>query len=115
MFEHFFSTFTLADGVRYLFYIALIGLIWVFVHDVLQKGHAIQRNYPVIGHIRYMFENMGEYFRQYWFADDREELPFNRATRGWIYRKAKGLGGLLGFGYTNDLREAGSIIFVNAA
>lgn len=95
--------------------IILVWVVVVFFHDVLQKGHAIQRNYPVIGHFRYMFENMGEYFRQYWFAGDREELPFNRATRSWIYRTAKGLGGLLGFGSTNDLRQAGSIIFVSAA
>lgn len=95
--------------------VLLGGIVWVFIHDVTQKSHAIQRNYPVIGHFRYMFENMGEYFRQYWFADDREEMPFNRATRAWIYRTAKGLGGLLGFGSTNDLREPGSIVFVNAA
>ena len=115
MLENVISDFTLADGLRYFFYLIITGLAWVFFHDVLQKGHAIQRNYPVIGHIRYMFENMGEYFRQYWFMGDREELPFNRATRAWIYRTAKGLGGLLGFGSTNDLRQAGTIIFVSAA
>ena len=109
------STLTWFDVATYLFYMLLIGLTWVFLHDIMQKGHAIQRNYPVIGHIRYMFENMGEYFRQYWFAGDREELPFNRATRAWIYRTAKGLGGLLGFGSTNDLKQPGSILFVNAA
>ena len=110
-----FNNITWADVAFYLLYVLIALLAYVFFHDVTQKGHAIQRNYPVIGHIRYMFENMGEYFRQYWFADDREELPFNRATRGWIYRTAKGLGGLLGFGSTNDLRQPGSIIFVNAA
>ena len=99
----------------YLLALILVVVLWVFLHDVFQKGHGIQRNYPVIGHFRYMFENMGEYFRQYWFAGDREELPFNRATRAWIYRTAKGLGGMLGFGSTNDLRESGSIVFVNAA
>ncbi len=103
-----------SDGALYLLYAVIIGLVWLFLHDVLQKGHAIQRNYPVIGHIRYMFENMGEYFRQYWFADDREELPFNRSTRAWIYRTSKGLGGMLGFGSTNDLRQPGSILFANA-
>ncbi|MCK5387472.1 MAG: FMN-binding glutamate synthase family protein, partial [Gammaproteobacteria bacterium] len=113
MFEN--MNLTWSDGAQYLLYILIIGLIWLFLHDVLQKRHAIQRNYPVIGHIRYMFENMGEYFRQYWFAGDREELPFNRSTRAWVYRTAKGLGGLLGFGSTNDLRQPGSIIFVNAA
>ena len=115
MYESFVNDLTWSSVGIYLSYALIVWLIWVFVHDVAQKGHAIQRNYPIIGHFRYMFENMGEYFRQYWFADDREELPFNRATRGWVYRTAKGLGGLLGFGSTNDLRQAGSIIFVNAA
>ena len=109
------NNLTWSDIALYLIYILLILLLWMFLHDITQKSHAIQRNYPVIGHFRYMFENMGEYFRQYWFADDREELPFNRASRAWVYRTSKGLGGLLGFGSTNDLREAGSIIFVNAA
>ena len=106
---------TWSDADLYLLYVFILGLIWLFLHDVMQKRHSIQRNYPVIGHIRYTFENMGEYFRQYWFADDREELPFNRATRAWVYRTAKGLGGMLGFGSTNDLRQPGSIIFTNAA
>ncbi|MCW8899821.1 MAG: FMN-binding glutamate synthase family protein [Gammaproteobacteria bacterium] len=115
MFENVISNLSWSVVALYLFYAVIIGLIWLFIHDVMQKHHSIQRNYPVIGHFRYMFENMGEYFRQYWFAGDREELPFNRATRAWIYRTAKGLGGLLGFGSTNDLRQTGSIIFVNAA
>jgi len=118
MFESFIdylTSFTWADAAQYLLFAVLAWLVWTFFYDVLQKGHAIQRNYPVIGHFRYLFENAGEYFRQYWFADDREELPFNRATRAWIYRTSKGLGGLLGFGSTNDLRQSGSIIFVNAA
>ena len=110
-----FESVTWDNWQLYLTGIIVIGVIWVYLHDILQKGHAIQRNYPVIGHIRYMFENMGEYFRQYWFASDREELPFNRATRAWVYRTAKGLGGMLGFGSTNDLRQPGSIVFVNAA
>jgi len=64
--------------------------------------------------LRYFFEKQGEYFRQYFFAGDRDEMPFNRATRGWVYRLAKDEGGIIGFGSTFDLREPGSIIFVNA-
>ena len=90
----------------------LLGLL---IQDLLQKTHAIRHNYPIIGRFRYWFENLGEYFRQYFFASDREELPFNRATRAWVYKTAKGLGGLLGFGSTNDLRQTGSILFVNAS
>jgi glutamate synthase domain-containing protein 2 len=89
-------------------------LVW-FVQDVTQKKHTVLRNYPVVGRLRYFFERQGEYFRQYFFMGDREEMPFNRATRAWVYREAKDEGGVIGFGSTNDLREPGSIIFVNAA
>ena len=89
------------------------GLIILILHDITQKKHTVLRNYPVIGRFRFFFENLGEYFRQYFFSGDRDEMPFNRATRSWIYREAKNEGGILGFGSTNDLREPGSIIFVN--
>src|SRR5580658_1412540 len=95
--------------------ILLVGtlLVW-FVQDVTQKKHSVLRNYPVIGRLRYIFEKQGEYFRQYFFSGDRDEMPFNRATRSWVYRLAKAEGGIIGFGSTNDLREPGSIVFVNA-
>ena len=93
----------------------IIGtLVFWFVQDVTQKKHSVLRNFPVVGRLRFFFEEMGEYFRQYFFAGDRDEMPFNRATRGWIYKVAKDEGGIIGFGSSNDLREPGSIIFVNA-
>ena len=92
----------------------LAALAFVLLRDITQQRHSILRNYPVIGHLRYFFENLGEYFRQYFFAGDRDEMPFNRATRGWVYRLAKNEGGLIGFGSTYDLRQPGSILFVNA-
>ncbi len=92
----------------------MLLLMVLFVHDLLQTEHALRRNFPVIGRMRYFLERQGEYFRQYFFAHDRQEMPFNRATRSWIYRTAKGLGGLIGFGSSNDLREPGTIIFVNS-
>jgi len=58
----------------------------VFVIDVTQTKHTVRRNFPVIGRFRYAFEHMGEFFRQYFFAQDREEMPFNRAQRTWAYR-----------------------------
>jgi glutamate synthase domain-containing protein 2 len=93
---------------------ALIGLLlfW-FIQDVTQKKHSVLRNYPVIGRLRYLLEKQGEYFRQYFFMNDREEMPFNRATRGWVYRLAKAEGGVIGFGSTNNTNEPGSILFVN--
>jgi glutamate synthase domain-containing protein 2 len=93
--------------------IVLGAILVLVIHDVTQKKHTVLRNFPVIGHLRFFFENLGEYFRQYFFAGDRAEMPFNRATRAWIYKSAKNEGGLIGFGSTNDRREPGSIIFVN--
>jgi glutamate synthase domain-containing protein 2 len=94
--------------------LAFAAVLWVVVSDITQKKHTILRNYPLVGHLRYLFERQGEYFRQYFFANDREEMPFNRATRGWVYRTAKGGGGIVGFGSAADLREPGAILFVNA-
>ncbi len=88
-------------------------LIVAIIQDVTQKKHTVLRNYPLIGRLRYFFEDLGEYFRQYFFAGDRDEMPFNRATRGWVYKEAKGEGGIIAFGSTNDQRAPGSILFVN--
>src|SRR5689334_17218184 len=91
----------------------LVGVAFIFISDITQKKHGVLRNYPVIGHLRYFFEQLGEYFRQYFFSGDRDEMPFNRATRGWVYRLAKNEGGIIGFGSTYDLHHAGALIFVN--
>lgn len=104
----------LSYGIGTIIGIVLIGgLIVLIIHDVTQKKHTVLRNFPVIGRLRFFFEDLGEYFRQYFFAGDRSEMPFNRATRSFVYRLAKGEGSIIGFGSTNDLREPGSIIFVN--
>ena len=106
----------LSYGIGTVLGLALIGgLIVLIIHDVTQKKHTVLRNFPVVGRLRFFFENLGEYFRQYFFSGDRAEMPFNRATRSFIYRLAKGEGSIIGFGSTNDLREPGSIIFVNHA
>jgi glutamate synthase domain-containing protein 2 len=92
------------------------GVLWVavaYVLDVTQTRHAVRRNYPVIGRFRYLFEHLGEFFRQYFFAMDREELPFNRAERTWVYRAAKDLNNTVAFGSTRDLRRPGTVLFVN--
>ena len=104
----------LSYGIGTLIGFALIiVLMFVFVSDITQKKHGVLRSYPVIGRLRYFFEELGEYFRQYFFAGDRDEMPFNRATRAWIYRLAKNEGGIIGFGSTYDLHQPGSLIFVN--
>ena len=94
-------------------FILIAWLTFAIIHDVTQKKHTVLRNYPIVGHLRYFFEELGEYFRQYFFSGDRDEMPFNRATRGWVYRLAKNEGGIIGFGSTYDLHLPGSLIFVN--
>jgi len=112
-FEHMVSVVAYGLGTLIAF-ACIAGLVFLFIRDVTQKQHTILRNYPVIGHLRYQFEELGEYFRQYFFMGDRDEMPFNRATRSWVYRLAKNEGGLIGFGSTLDLHQSGALIFVNA-
>ena len=69
--------------------VGVAAIIVLYVLDVTQTKHAVRRNYPVIGRLRYFFEDLGEFFRQYFFAMDREEMPFNRAERSYVYRAAK--------------------------
>ncbi len=88
-------------------------LLVVYVLDVTQSKHAIRRNYPVVGHLRYFLEFLGKFLRQYFFAMDREEMPFNREQRSWVYRAAKDINNTVPFGSTRDLRPPGTITFVN--
>jgi len=114
------STFMLvvngaAALVLILFGLAIVGVGVLYVIDVTQTTHTVRRNYPVIGRLRYVMEGLGEFFRQYFFAMDREEMPFNRAERAWVYRAAKGVDSTVAFGSTKDLRHVGTTIFVNTA
>src|SRR3954463_9466440 len=104
----------LSHGIGAFIALVVAGtLAFLFIRDITQKKHSVLRNYPVVGRFRYFFEQLGEYFRQYFFAGDRDEMPFNRATRGWVYRLAKNEGGLIGFGSPSALHQPGALIFVN--
>lgn len=96
-----FLSFILATGLLLL----IIYIIILYVLDVTQTKQAIRRNYPVVGRFRYFFEHMGEFFRQYFFSMDREEMPFNRAQRSWVYRAAKNLNNTVAFGSTRDIKK----------
>ncbi|MEZ5551950.1 MAG: FMN-binding glutamate synthase family protein [Pseudomonadales bacterium] len=104
---------TFAELLLFALGVLLVAVIVMYVVDVNQTQHAVRRNFPVIGRFRYLFENLGEFFRQYFFAMDREEMPFNRAERSWVYRAAKGVDATVAFGSTRDLKPAGTVIFVN--
>lgn len=116
-----FGAFLMASmqTVAAIFILLIIALvIWVivtYIVDVTQTEQTIRRNYPVIGRFRYFFEHLGEFFRQYFFAMDREELPFNRAQRSWVYRAAKNVDSTVAFGSTDNINGAGRVLFVNCA
>ena len=93
--------------------ILMLTAIVIYILDITQTKQAIRRNYPIIGRFRYLFEEMGKFFRQYFFAMDREELPFNRAERSWVYQAAKNVSTVTPFGSTRDLRATGTVLFVN--
>ncbi len=93
----------------------LLLLVVVFLFDISQRRDAIRRNFPVIGHLRPFFIHLGTFFRQYFFAMDREEMPFNRAQRDWVGRASKNKDNTIPFGSTRDLRPEGTISFANAA
>ncbi|MEL7116788.1 MAG: glutamate synthase-related protein, partial [Pseudomonadota bacterium] len=102
-------SFVIAVGFVVLFAAIL------FVIDRSQTSDAVRRNYPVIGRFRHIFSELGEFFRQYFFAMDREELPFNRAQRDWVARASSGKSNTVAFGSTRNLSIPGTPIFVNAA
>ena len=95
--------------------LAILAAIVMYFIDKTQKKHTIRRNFPVIGRFRWLFEHLGEFFRQYFFAMDREELPFNRAQRVWVYKAAKGKNNAVAFGSTRNLDRRGAMIFLNCA
>lgn len=101
------TLFVFAVGLMVLFLAGLFGV------DRLQSRDAILRNYPVIGHMRYILSGLGEFFRQYFFAMDRDELPFNRAERSWVEHASKNADLTVAFGSTKYIKETGTPIFVN--
>ncbi|GAA4227904.1 FMN-binding glutamate synthase family protein [Sagittula sp. NFXS13] len=94
--------------------LGVMAVCAMFYLDTRQTGDAIRRNYPVIGRFRGLFTELGEFFRQYFFAMDREEMPFNRAQRNWVYRAAETKSNTVAFGSTRNLSLPGTPIFMNA-
>ncbi|MFL0798249.1 MAG: FMN-binding glutamate synthase family protein [Cellvibrionaceae bacterium] len=107
-----------SQWIAILFFLGLITLLVIvavlYVLDIRQKKHTVLRNFPVIGRFRYFFEHLGEFFRQYFFAMDREEMPFNRAMRAWVYRASKQIDTTIAFGSTDNIHESGKVLFKNS-
>lgn len=92
----------------------LIILAVIAIRDIFQTKHTIQHNFPLIGHIRYLFESIGPEIRQYFVANNREELPFNRIERGWIYASSKNENNYEGFGTDRDIYSHQHMFINNA-
>lgn len=91
-------------------------LIGVFIHDrFIQKKHVILTNFPVIGHFRFLFEKIGPELRQYWVANNREEAPFNRIDRAYIYASSKKQNNMQGFGSDADFKKNGHFFIKHSA
>jgi glutamate synthase domain-containing protein 2 len=87
-------------------------ILAIAFRDLTQRQHAVTRNFPVIGHLRYLLEEMGQPLRQYFFAGDLDERPYNRVTRSWVYASAKGQNNMIGFGSQVDHNEPGRMHIV---
>lgn len=84
-------------------WILLAFVVLVAVYDLVQKRHAILRNFPLIGHFRYWLEAVGPELRQYIVTSNNEERPFSRDDRRWVYASSKNANNYFGFGTDQDL------------
>ena len=82
-------------------------LVAVGLHDVVQVRRSILRNYPVIGHLRFMLEYVRPELRQYFLENDTEATPFSRAQRSLVYQRAKGDSDKRPFGTQLDVHSEG--------
>ncbi len=95
------------SGWFLFFFFVFAALALVGLHDLTQNSHAVLRNYPVIGHVRFLLESIRPEIRQYLIESDRDEEPFSRDDRSIIYQRAKGVEDKVAFGTRERIYEAG--------
>jgi glutamate synthase domain-containing protein 2 len=102
------SALQLVVGQASLLWVLLLSaLVLVGISDLQQTHHAILRNYPIIGHLRFLLEFIRPELRQYFIEGDSEAVPFSRAQRSLVYARAKGDSDKRPFGTQLDVREVG--------
>jgi glutamate synthase domain-containing protein 2 len=99
--------------VRWRRLIPFAAAAGVAVHDLLQRRHALLRNFPVVGHGRYLVESIGPELRQYVVAGNDEERPFSRDQRRWVYASAKLENNYFGFGTDNDIEHTPGYVIIH--
>jgi glutamate synthase domain-containing protein 2 len=90
----------------YLSTVMLSGLSLLGIADVLQAKQAIRRNYPILSHLRFLFEEIRPEIRQYFLEGDNEEIPFSRQQRAIVYQRAKNTVDKRAFGTQLDVYQA---------
>lgn len=96
-------------GFKQLGWLALLGVAGVLIglRDMAQTRHAVLRNYPVIGHVRFLLEWIRPEIRQYFIENDRDEVPFSRQQRSLVYQRSKAESDKRPFGTQLDVHETG--------
>ena len=92
-----------------------IALLALAIYDLTQTKHAILRNFPLIGHMRYLLEGIGPELRQYIVTSNDEERPFSRDQRTWVYSSCKKQNNYFGFGTDNNLEAAPNYLIIKHA
>lgn len=100
------ALFIMLQDIRWFFFF-LSPIIVLWIYDVLQKKHTILRNFPVLGHVRYLLEFLRPEIQQYFIATDQSELPFNRESRSLVYQRAKNVRDTIAFGTERDILSVG--------
>lgn len=96
-----------ANGDFYWLLLLTFPLLLLAIYNIKQKKHAILRNYPVIGYLRYWLESTRPELRQYFFESDTDGRPFNRRQRSIVYQRAKNVRETVAFGMQADPGEPG--------
>ena len=89
------------------FLILIVPYILIGIHDIMSVKHTVLRNYPVIGHIRYILEAIRPEMYQYFIESDNNGAPFSREIRSLIYQRAKGARETIAFGTKHDITSVG--------
>jgi len=92
--------------------LVVIGLAALAVYDLTQSHHTILRNFPVIGHLRFLLESVGPELRQYIVTANDEERPFSRNQRRWVYATSKKEVSTFGFGTDNTIDQPDHYLIV---
>ncbi|SNR62340.1 FMN-binding glutamate synthase family protein [Puniceibacterium sediminis] len=98
---------SLWSGWFLLPFVLFAALTALGVHDIRQPSHSILRNYPVMGHMRFLFEGVRPEIRQYLIESDQDEEPFSRDSRSLVYQRAKGVEDKRPFGTRKRVYDAG--------